>query len=618
MINSLKTLVLACLTLIATTTTGQNINLRFTGSFTNGDYIRMDSVKVENLNRNWTETLVYPDTVLSFNQTGITDAEGSELELQSYPNPFNGKTTILVTIPQSGNVTMLIHNLAGQKIADFEKNLNEGKHTFGITLKNIEVYLLTITTSNGQKTIKLLNNGSSASNSIIYIGMELAEKRLSSQNFQVGDVLRIAGYASAYGIVIRSREVLQSQTASENFTLYFETANYSLPTVTTTAASNITDSSAVSGGNVTDSGGLAVTARGVCWDTAANPTISDSHTTNGTGVGTFTSNITGLLPNTIYHVRAYATNALGTAYGSDTTFVTYDTVPDGALPCVFSIGANRQVYFSKGNLQWSATGGGSTPTTHAVAGGGTAPGTWRFAEHQWDTIGATNSNTSSSYTGWIDLFGWGTSGYHNPSDQYNTRYQPYDTSTSIVNTDYNYFGYGPSTNMTDPNLTGTSANYDWGVYNAISNGGNQPGLWRTLTQAEWDTLIYIRITSSGIRYAKATVNNVPGLIIVPDNWSTSTYALNITNNYNANVITSAQWATLENAGCAFLPAAGGYRDGSTVYIGGSYGHYWSATHYAHYDSVNAFFLYFGSGNLITFDYTFRYYGISVRLVQDVQ
>lgn len=286
------------------------------------------------------------------------------------------------------------------------------------------------------------------------------------------------------------------------------------------------------------------------------------------------------------------------------------SIVDGALPGTFSIGANRQVRFSQGNLQYTTTG------THAVADGGTAPGTWRFAEHQWDTIGAANNNISSTYTGWIDLFGWGTSGYHNVSDTNNTNYQPYSTSASDVNTTYNSYGYGPSANMTDPNLTGTSANYDWGVYNAISNGGNQPGLWRTLTQAEWDTLINIRSTASGIRYAKATVNGVPGLIIVPDNWDTSTYALSCTAAYTSNVITFAQWATLENAGCAFLPAAG-IRNGSAVDYVGSLGYYWSATYRG---SFYAYFLGFGSGGLGTISYSLcdRCYGVPVRLVRPAE
>jgi hypothetical protein len=92
--------------------------------------------------------------------------------------------------------------------------------------------------------------------------------------------------------------------------------------VTTTAASSITLNSAASGGIVTSEGGLTVTARGVCWATTANPSVAGSHTTDGGGAGTFTSSITGLLSNTLYHVRAYATNSSGTYYGNDLTFTT--------------------------------------------------------------------------------------------------------------------------------------------------------------------------------------------------------------------------------------------------------------------------------------------------------
>ena len=99
-----------------------------------------------------------------------------------------------------------------------------------------------------------------------------------------------------------------------------------LPTVTTNAqVTGITPSSAVSGGNVTSDGGAAVTTKGVCWTSGAgNPTITDSHTTDGSGTGIFTSNLTQLIPNTIYKVRAYATNSVGTAYGD---FVTFTTSP---------------------------------------------------------------------------------------------------------------------------------------------------------------------------------------------------------------------------------------------------------------------------------------------------
>jgi hypothetical protein len=94
------------------------------------------------------------------------------------------------------------------------------------------------------------------------------------------------------------------------------------PIVTTTAASAITSSTATAGGNVLTDGGSVVTVRGTCWSTAANPTTAGSHTTDGGGTGTFTSSLTGLSANTLYHIRAYATNANGTVYGSDLTFTT--------------------------------------------------------------------------------------------------------------------------------------------------------------------------------------------------------------------------------------------------------------------------------------------------------
>ncbi|OFX59512.1 MAG: hypothetical protein A2046_11970 [Bacteroidetes bacterium GWA2_30_7] len=108
-----------------------------------------------------------------------------------------------------------------------------------------------------------------------------------------------------------------------------------LPTVSTTAISNLAETTAVSGGNITNDGGATVTGRGVCWSTNQNPTISDSKTSDGTGIGAFTSNITGLSANTSYYVRAYATNSAGTGYGSElsTTNNTYNLTykVDGTL-----------------------------------------------------------------------------------------------------------------------------------------------------------------------------------------------------------------------------------------------------------------------------------------------
>lgn len=98
--------------------------------------------------------------------------------------------------------------------------------------------------------------------------------------------------------------------------------------LTTTAVSSITQTSAVSGGTITYQGASAITARGICWSTSPNPTLANSFTTNGTGVGTFTSNLTGLSAGTTYYVRAYATNAGGTSYGNQVSFVALLNIGD--------------------------------------------------------------------------------------------------------------------------------------------------------------------------------------------------------------------------------------------------------------------------------------------------
>ena len=122
-------------------------------------------------------------------------------------------------------------------------------------------------------------------------------------------------------------------TAYGNEITFTTLSNITLPTVTTDDATDITQTTATSGGNVTSDGGGTVTVRGVCWSTSSNPTLSDSYTTDGSGLGAFVSYITGLTANTQYYVRAYATNSVGTAFGNEITFT---TIPDPVLPTVIT------------------------------------------------------------------------------------------------------------------------------------------------------------------------------------------------------------------------------------------------------------------------------------------
>ncbi len=404
-------------------------------------------------------------------------------------------------------------------------------------------------------------------------------------------------YVKAYAV--------NSQGTSYGQQVTFTTLNdATVPTVTTANVSDITETSAKCGGNVTNDGGEVVTARGICWSYDPDPNIEDNEIVQAAsgGTGSFICLLEDLLPNTTYYVRAYATNEIGTSYGSTKTFTTLEEVPPfpvGAINGLFSVSGRDQVYFSQGNLQYRAS-----------------TNTWQFAAEQKDYIGENNINASSTYNGWIDMFGWGTSNW-DPGNQF---YHPWDT--------LNYFEaptgwwydcdslYGP---FGEYDLTGQYYNSDWG-HNPISNGGNEANLWRTLSATEWTYLINDRVTPSGIRYAKATVDGKNGLILLPDDWQASYYPLSETNSggtsYSANTITASNWATMEEHGAVFLPAAG-ERTGGYFYNDGWEGLYWSSTHYES-TSRWAYFTIIGEQNVNSGDVINRSYGLSVRLVQDAR
>lgn len=106
-----------------------------------------------------------------------------------------------------------------------------------------------------------------------------------------------------------------------------KTDSLTVPELTTTPITNITFTSAISGGIATSDGRSAITAKGICWSTSANPTTTDSKTSDGSSTGQFISNITGLTAGTLYYVRAYAINSVGTAYGDEISFSTNPLKP---------------------------------------------------------------------------------------------------------------------------------------------------------------------------------------------------------------------------------------------------------------------------------------------------
>ena len=362
------------------------------------------------------------------------------------------------------------------------------------------------------------------------------------------------------------------------------------PGIVTLSASEVTATSALGGVQLLDGTYAGGNRGGLCWGPCHNPTTEDRSAEPDGADGRVRMN--GLAPGTTYFMRSYVETSAGTTYGSEESFTTADStlvVPEGALPALFTVAPGRQVFFSRGNLQYRA----STET-------------WRLAEHQTDCIGKANLNRSATYDGWIDLFGWGTSGY----DHGAVNYEPWSFSSDTrSNALHNAYGKPQS------HLYESGGKADWG-YNRIENGGGQEHLWRTPRVQEMVYLLYNRNTASGVNFAKARVSGVNGLILLPDNWRISVYPLNAAGRpeakYNANLISEADWTgILEPAGAVFLPEAGAVTVSGYISRLGAY-------YSADASSTDAWHFLIAQDNLLFDIQGHRSDGLSVRLVQDAE
>jgi uncharacterized protein (TIGR02145 family) len=186
---------------------------------------------------------------------------------------------------------------------------------------------------------------------------------------------------------------------------------FTTPIISTNTITNISSSGAVCGGNITSNGGANITARGICWSTSANPTISlTTKTVDGTGTGAFTSSITGLTANTTYYVRAYATNSVGTTYGAPQTFTTASVA---VLP---SVTIGTQAWTNK-NLDVACYRNGDVipQVTDYLQWAALTTGAWCWYNNDSATYAATYGRLYNWYAV-NDARGLAPQGWHIPTD----------------------------------------------------------------------------------------------------------------------------------------------------------------------------------------------------------
>ena len=394
----------------------------------------------------------------------------------------------------------------------------------------------------------------------------------ASKTFATTKAIAVEQFSYEISTTYSSGFALSPWNAILNFTITGLTASTEVTASFTDGSSHV-----ISGNVTTDGSGNATFAIGVAGGTT---NLQNCSLTVGGNAITLTSSNKYLAAGKIYNI-------------------TRNAIP-GALVGKFSVSSTDKVYFSKGNLQYTKS-----------------TGIWSFMDHQYSTVETTSQAIGDDYAnqGVVSLFGWGTSGWNNG----NTYYQPYNTT-------YTTTGYGPK-NGTERtyDLTGSYAYADWGLYNAISNGGNTAGTWRTLTKDEWTYLFNTRSASTvngtaDARYAKAYLfGTTHGVIIFPDVYThpagvTAPTGINATSStsWNGNQYTATDWAKMEAAGCVFLPAAG-RRDGTTIYDVNNYVRYWTSTYYS---AQTAYHVGIASSNMKPADYNQKAFGFSVRLVHD--
>jgi len=405
------------------------------------------------------------------------------------------------------------------------------------------------------------------------------------------------------------------------------------PKVITDDLVNITHNSASISGNVTSDGGAAVTSRGVCWSTSQNPTVADSKTTNGTGTGSFTADLTGLTSNTTYYARAYATNSKGTGYGNEVSFTTEKEIylPEVTTTAITAI--TQTTATSGGNV---TSDGGAAVTSRGVC--------WSTSQNPTTANSKTNDGTGTgSFTSYLTGL---------------TANTPYYVRAYAINSQDTAYGSQVTfTTSSNGNLTGTfTDSRDGRTYNTVIINGQEwmaenltylpavsPSSAGSITEPYYYVYGYegtsvaaakgnANYTTYGVLYnwpAAKAASPSGWHLPTDDEWKQLEKALGMTQatadgtgfrgtDQGTQMKATSGWDNNGNgtntSGFSALP--GGYRhgNGDFYYFVGTYGGWWSSTQYY---TNHAWYrvLYYYYSNVYRDDY-YKDYGFSVRCVRD--
>ena len=424
-----------------------------------------------------------------------------------------------------------------------------------------------------------------------------------------------------------------------------------LPTVTTAEVSDITATTATCGGNVTADDGTTVTARGVCWSTSSNPTVEDNYTTNGNIAGTFTSNLTSLLPNTIYYVRAYVMSDLDTVYGNEVEFATLigpptvttaevNNITATTATCGGNVIADGGANVTVRGVCWSTSNYPTLDDNYTTDGSGTGEFTSTligFIPGAVYYVRAYATNSEGTSYGNVQRFA-----ILNPNDgsscpgaatvtdidgnTYNTvqignqcwmrenlRTTHYADGTAIPmgstysNTDP--YRFAPDSN--DFNVSTYGYLYNWPalMHGATSSSFNPSGVqgicptgWHVPSDAEWTQLTdYVKSQSEYV--CGENTYNIAKSLASTTGWNSSSTTCAVGNNSGTNNTT----------GFSVLPA-GLYNFGR--YFGfGDEAACWSATEH---NGINAYYrcVISSASNQVTYGCSSKYLSVSVRCLRN--